>query len=72
MSVFHHSILLYKVNQTYKEIIKRKGINPAEIPERNGPVLEDPQYGQQIANSIFKQVCFHINRHIKELDTQSL
>jgi hypothetical protein len=72
MNVFHHSILLYKVNQIQREISKRKSMNPDELPERQGPALEDHQLGQQIANRIFKQVCFHINRHIKDLDTQSL
>jgi hypothetical protein len=72
MNVFHHSILLYKVNQIQKEISKRKAMSAEELPERQGPTLENPQQGQQIASSIFKQVCFHINRHIKDLDTQSL
>lgn len=41
MNVFHHSILLYKVNQIQKEISKRKGMSPDELPERQGPALED-------------------------------
>jgi hypothetical protein len=42
MNVFHHSILLYKVNQIQKEINRRKGMSPDELPERHGPTLEDP------------------------------
>ena len=41
MNVFHHSILLYKVNQIQREITKRKNMSPEELPERQGPALED-------------------------------
>lgn len=70
MNVFHHSILLYKVNQIQREITKRN--SGEELPERQGPALENLDNAKSIANSLFKQVCFHINRHIKELDIQSL
>ena len=41
MNLFHHSILLYKVNQIYKEIVKRSGLSNEELPERQGPYLEN-------------------------------
>lgn len=72
MSLLHHSVLLYKINQTYKEIKKRNAPGHEELPERPGPALEHPSEAQQIASNIFKQVCFHFNRNIKNLDAQSL
>lgn len=46
MNVFHHSILLYKVNQIYKEIKKRSAPGSEDLPERQGPALENLQIGQ--------------------------
>ncbi len=41
MSVFHHSILLYKINNIYREIKKRNSPGKEDLPERSGPALEN-------------------------------
>jgi len=65
--------LLYRVNQVYKELKKKHHLVAAgEVQEENAPQLENLAQVQQIASSIFKQVCFHINRNVKQLDIQSL
>lgn len=68
MSLLHHSFLLYKLNSVYKEIKRRQGQH-AEQEEKTGPNLENAATAQQIGNSVFKQVCFIINRNVKDLDT---
>lgn len=74
MDLMHHSFLLYRVNQVYKEI-KRRSANPeaaAAEEQATGPQLEPLNVAQQVASSIYKQVCFHINRHVKDLEGQAL
>ena len=43
MNMLHHSFLLYKVNQTYKEVKRRNSPGSDELPERAGPPLETPE-----------------------------
>ena len=70
--------MLYKVNSVYKEIKKKHGAKPESLDEVKeeeavgGIKLENPDEAKTIANSIFKQVCFHINRNASQLDSQSI
>jgi hypothetical protein len=77
MSLLHHSYLLYKVNQVYKEVKKRhaakKEVREATENQEEEVAqtlkLETPDEAKPIANSIFKQVCFYINRNASNLES---
>lgn len=60
MSLLHHSFLLYRVNSVYKDIKKK--------PEGDDAVHISPESlasALHIGRSIYRQVCFHINRNVK-------
>ena len=69
MNLVQHSFLLYRVNQVYKDVNKRSQHNTDT--EEHMPV-ENLTQVQHIASNIFKQVCFHINRNVKNLDIQAV
>ena len=69
MNLVQHSFLLYRVNQVYKDVKKRSQHNTDT--EEHMPV-ENLTQVQHIASNIFKQVCFHINRNVKNLDIQAV
>jgi len=62
MSLLHHSFLLYRVNSVYKDIKKKPEGDDAAVhiisPESVASALH-------IGRSIYRQVCFHINRNVK-------
>lgn len=76
MSLLHHSFLLYKVNQVFKEIKKKSALGPKalqqHLEETGHHHLENYEQAQIMASSIYKQVCFHLNRNVKQLDIVAL
>ena len=70
MTLLHHSFLLYKVNQVFKEIKRRHATKTEPSAEGEEETTQQPmsrlegiEDAKTMANRIFKQVCFYINRN---------